>query len=302
LHEAVRLDVFLAASQAVLSRSQAKSWIDAGRVRVDGRPRKAGFTLSGGEWIVVDPPPPTPARAEPEDLPLRILYEDDDVVAIDKPPGMVVHPAPGAWRGTVVNALLHRRLVPHQLSEERPGIVHRLDKETSGVLLVARNERAQLALARAFHDRLVKKTYLAIVLGVPRAATGSLEWPIGRHPVERKRMSIRSRSPRAARTRYGVLESFGALSLLRLEPETGRTHQIRVHLAATGHPVLADPVYGARTGRALPQRGPGRSFPRQALHAAELELAHPTTGERLHLRAPLPDDLRALLAALRDEK
>ena len=148
----------------------------------------------------------------------------------------------------------------------------------------------------------MKKTYLAIVLGVPRVATGSLEWPIGRHPVERKRMSIRSRSPRAARTRYGVLESFGTLSLLRLEPETGRTHQIRVHLAATGHPVLADPVYGARTGRALPARGPGRSFPRQALHAAELELAHPTTGERLHLRAPLPDDLRALLAALRDEK
>jgi len=302
LAQAVRLDVFLATSQAALSRSQAKSWIDAGRVQVDGRPRKAGFPLRGGEWLVVDPPPPTPARAAPEDLPLRILYEDDDVVAIDKPPGMVVHPAPGAWRGTIVNALLHRGLVPHQLSAERPGIVHRLDKETSGVLLVARNARAQLALSRAFHDRLVKKTYLAIVLGVPRVATGSLEWPIGRHPVERKRMSIRSRSPRAARTRYGVLESFGTLSLLRLEPETGRTHQIRVHLAATGHPVLADPVYGARTGRALPARGPGRSFPRQALHAAELELAHPTTGERLHLRAPLPDDLRALLAALRDEK
>jgi 23S rRNA pseudouridine1911/1915/1917 synthase len=299
LAEPVRLDVFLTTSKTALTRSQAKSWIDAGRVLVDGRAHKAGFALRGGETIVVDPPSAPPSRAEPEDLPLRILYEDDDVVAIDKPAGMVVHPAPGAWHGTVVNALLHRRLVSRQLSEERPGIVHRLDKETSGVLLVARNSRAQLELARAFRERLVKKTYLAIVLGLPRPPSGALEWAIGRHPRERKRMSIRSRSPRAARTRYAVLESFGALSLLRLEPESGRTHQIRVHLAATGHPVLADPLYGARTGRALPARGPGRAFARQALHAAAIELTHPSTGRTLRVAAPLADDMSALLAELR---
>jgi len=285
-----------------MTRSQAKAWIDAGRVAVDGRARKAAFTLRGGESVAFEPPPSPPPRAAAEDLPLRILYEDEDVVAIDKPPGMVVHPAPGAWRGTVVNALLHRRLVSSELSEERPGIVHRLDKETSGVLLVARNARAQLAIARAFHDRLVKKTYLAIVLGVPRPQSGTLEWGIGRDPRHRSRMSIRSRSPRAARTRYTLLESFGALSLVRLEPETGRTHQIRVHLAATGHPVLADPLYGSRHRRALPARGPGRDFPRQALHAAALELAHPTRGDTLRLSAPLPEDMGALLAELRAAK
>ncbi|HSD11062.1 MAG TPA: RluA family pseudouridine synthase [Candidatus Binatia bacterium] len=294
-----RLDVFLATSGTARTRSQAKSWIDAGNVRVDGKTRKAGFVLDGGEAIEVRAPVEAPAHAEPEDLPLEIVYEDDELLAIDKPAGMVVHPAPGAWRGTLVNALLHRRLVARDLSAGRPGIVHRLDKETSGILLVARTRRAQEALARAFHDRRVEKLYLAIVLGVPRAATGSLEWTIGRHPRERKRMSIRSRSPRPARTRYALLESFGTLSLLRLEPETGRTHQIRVHLAAMGHPVLADPLYGARKGRALPARGPGRNFPRQALHAAEIRFSHPATGALVRLEAPLPHDMRSLLEELR---
>jgi 23S rRNA pseudouridine1911/1915/1917 synthase len=294
-----RLDVFLATSGAARTRSQAKSWIDAGNVRVNGKARKAGFTLAGGEAIEVRQPAETPSHPEPEDLPLEILYEDEELVAIDKPAGMVVHPAPGAWRGTVVNALLHRKLVDHDLSEGRPGIVHRLDKETSGVLLVARTRHAQQALASAFHDRRVGKLYLAVVLGVPRAPAGSLEWQIGRHPHERRRMSIRSRSPRFARTRYTLLESFGTLSLLRLEPETGRTHQIRVHLAAMGHPVLADPLYGARKGRALPTRGPGQGFPRQALHAAEIRFPHPTTGAIVRLEAPLPHDMRSLLEDLR---
>jgi len=289
-------------SGAARTRSQAKSWIDAGHVRVDGKARKAGFALGGGEALEVRPPAEAPARAEPEDLPLEILYEDDDVLAVDKAAGMVVHPAPGAWRGTVVNALLHRQLVSRALSEERPGIVHRLDKETSGILLVARTRHAQEALARAFHDRRVQKLYLAIALGVPRAPAGSLEWAIGRHPHERKRMSIRSRSPRAARTRYTVLESFGTLSLLRLEPETGRTHQIRVHLAAMGHPVLADALYGARKGRALPASGPGRSFQRQALHAAEICFPHPVTSTLVRLQAPLPHDMRSLLEELRSGK
>jgi len=294
-----RLDVFLVASGTTLTRSQAKNWIDAGHVRVNGLARKAGFLLIGGESLEIARPAPKPSVLEPEDLPLRVLYQDEHVIAIDKPAGMVVHPAPGARQGTVVHALLHRGLVSSEGSTERPGIVHRLDKETSGVLLVARHERAQLALSRAFGDRRIHKTYLALVLGAPRGAAGSLEWPIGRHPHERQRMSIRSRSPREARTRYAVLERFHDLSLLRLEPETGRTHQIRVHLSAMGHPVLGDALYGARKGRALPARGPGRAFARHALHAAELELTHPITGETLRLVAPIPDDMNGLLRELR---
>jgi 23S rRNA pseudouridine1911/1915/1917 synthase len=299
LAAAKRLDVFLVDGGLARTRSQAKSWIDAGRVLVERAPRKAGFALSGGELIEIREAAAPPMRAEGEDLPLRVLYEDEEVLAIDKPAGMVVHPAPGSWRGTVVNALLHRRLVSSALGDERPGIVHRLDKETSGVLLVARTAQAQAALSRAFHDRRVRKTYQAIVLGVPRATHGVLEWTIGRHPRERKRMSIHSRSGRAARTVYRRLEGFGTLSLLEVEPETGRTHQIRVHLAALGHPVLGDPLYGARTGRARPPRGAGRDFPRQALHAAELEFPHPASGARIRIYAPLPSDMRALLEELR---
>jgi 23S rRNA pseudouridine1911/1915/1917 synthase len=294
-----RLDVFLVAGGVALTRSQAKKWIDAGHVRVDGVARKAGFALAGGEFIEVAKPAEPPAVAEPEDIPLRVLFEDDDVLAIDKPPGMVVHPAPGAWHGTVVNALLHRGLVSEDRETHRPGIVHRLDKETSGVLLIARHERAQRALSRAFRERRVGKTYLAIVLGVPRRVSGSLEWPIGRHPHERQRMSIRSRSPRPARTDFTVLERFDGLSLLRLRPETGRTHQIRVHLAAMGHPVLADAIYGAKKGRALPARGPARAFSRQALHASEIELTHPVSGALLRLAAPIPADMSELLCELR---
>lgn len=299
LPEPTRLDLFLVSNGLVRTRSQAKAWIDAGRVRVDGVIRKAGFSLGGGERIEIEAPVEPPRRPQPEDLPLTVLYEDCDLLAIDKPPGMVVHPAPGAWSGTVVNALLHRGLVAAGMDEDRPGIVHRLDKETSGVLLVARTARAHEAVSRAFHERRVKKTYWAIVLGVPRQPAGTLEWSIGRHAHERKRMSIRSRAGRVARTRYRTLEAFGGLSLLEVEPETGRTHQIRVHLAALGHPVLADPVYGSRQHRALPERGPGNEFPRQALHATAIELAHPVSGERLEVRAPLAADMSALLDRLR---
>ena len=295
----MRLDVFLQQSGAAPTRSQAKAWIDAGRVVVDGQSRKAGFLLGGGESVAIDEPEIVGGAPEPQDLPLRILYEDEEVVAIDKPPGIVVHPAPGSWRGTIVNALLHRNLVAAETDDERPGIVHRLDKETSGVLVVARTARAHATLARAFHDRRVKKTYLAVVLGTPRAASGTIDWSIGRHPHERRRMSIHSRRPRVASTHYTVVESFGALSLVRAEPETGRTHQIRVHLAALGHPVLADPLYGARKGRALPVSGVGRDFPRQALHAAAIEFAHPASGTRLRLEAPVPPDMAALFGALR---
>lgn len=283
-----------------ITRSQAKSWIDDGRVLVDGRARKAGHPLAGGESIEVSPPSERSARPLAEDLPLAVLYEDDALLAIDKPAGMVVHPAPGSWSGTLVNALVHRGAVSAPVDEDRPGIVHRLDKETSGVLVVAKTPQAHHALARAFHDREVKKTYLALVLGVPGVAEGTLDWSIGRHPHERKRMSVRARSgARAARTHFRVLERFGTLALVELHPETGRTHQLRVHLAALGHPVLADPLYGSRKGRALPARGAGADFARQALHASTLELRHPTSGAPLRLHAALPGDMRALLASLR---
>ncbi len=266
---------------------------------VDGRSRKAGQLLSGGEAVEVTGAVEPPSRPVAEDLPLVVLHEDEQLLVIDKRAGMVVHPAPGSWSGTVVNALLHRGSVVEPLDDARPGIVHRLDKETSGVLVIAKTAEAHLALARAFHDREVKKTYHAIVLGVPGSAEGMLDWSIGRHPHERQRMSIRAHRGRAARTAYRRIESFGALSFLELRPETGRTHQIRVHLAALGHPVLADPLYGSRKGRARPRTGPGAEFQRQALHASALELRHPASGNPMRFHAPLPDDMAMLLDSLR---
>ncbi|MGH7804630.1 MAG: RluA family pseudouridine synthase, partial [Candidatus Binatia bacterium] len=268
-----------------------------------GRTCKAGVVLRGGEALAIeaDSRDAAPLRAEPEDLPLAILHEDDWLLAVDKPAGMVVHPAPGSWHGTIVNALLHRGLVARGggTDEERPGIVHRLDKETSGVLLVARTAEAHHALAVAFRERHVHKTYLAIVLGEPASDSGVITWAIGRHPHNRQRMSIRARRSRDAKTTWRVLERFGDAALVEVAPETGRTHQIRVHLAALGHPVLADPVYGARGRRALPAEGPGRELGRQALHAAAIDVPHPRTGERLYIRSPLPGDLAAILAAYR---
>lgn len=299
LTDAIRLDQYLAGDGKVGTRSQAKALIDGGYVQVDGRVRKAGYRLRGGEILDIRQPTTAPSGLAAEDLPLRILYEDSDVLAVDKPAGMVVHPAPGNRSGTLVNALLHRGLVTGGGSGDRPGIVHRLDKETSGILLVARSVHAHEALARAFRERRVRKKYLALVLGDPGPREGVLSWSIGRHPRERKRMSIHSRRGRVARTVYRLIESFRDVALIEVWPETGRTHQIRVHLAAMGHPVLADPLYGARKGRAYPKGGPGRGFPRQALHAAEIELDHPITGVPLCLAAPLAEDLCELVERLR---
>ena len=294
----IRLDRYLVEHDLVSTRSQAKNRIEAGAVWVDGQVRKAGHLLHGGEQIEVGPAPEAVSPPEPEDLPLSLLYRDEDLVALDKPAGLVVHPAPGAWRGTLVNALLHHGLV-RAGEGERPGIVHRLDRETSGVLLVARHTVAHEVLARQFQDRSIEKRYVAFVLGTPRGTEGTLEWAIGRHPRERQRMSIRSPRGRIARTRWRLRESFGAVSVLEVRPETGRTHQIRVHLAAMGHAVLADPMYGSRKGRALPPEGPGRELARQALHAASITFRHPRTNERLTIEAPLAPDLEALLARLR---
>jgi 23S rRNA pseudouridine1911/1915/1917 synthase len=294
-----RLDRFLAAATEVGTRSQAKRLIDAGLVRVDGRPRKGGHALGAGATVDVEVPQAVPTGIVAEALPLTVLWEDAHVLAIDKPAGMVVHPAPGWRRGTLVNALAHHLGTTGGPGDaERPGIVHRLDRDTSGVLLVARTTAALEGLARQFRGRTVEKRYLAVVRGRLTPEEGTIDRPIGRHPRERKRMTVAARRGRAALTRWTVLEQLTGATLVRLRPETGRTHQLRVHLAATGHPIVGDPVYGARRGgRGLP--AVAADFPRQALHAEEIRFAHPVTGERLAVRAPLPADLLALLDALR---
>jgi 23S rRNA pseudouridine1911/1915/1917 synthase len=294
-----RLDRFLAGVPGVGTRSQAKRLIDDGRVWLDGRPGRAADAVRAGARIeVAFAPRPAPSVA-PEPIPLRVLYEDEDLAAIDKPPGLVVHPAPGAPRGTLVNALAHRWGVAAGVgAPDRPGIVHRLDRDTSGVLLVARTLPALEALARQFRERTVEKQYLAVVRGVVKGATGTIDRPIGRHPRARQRMSVRSRRGRAAVTRWTVIERFPSATLLRLRPETGRTHQLRVHLAALGHPVVGDRVYGAPR-RAVGSPAVLAEFPRQALHAERIEVTHPRTGIPLSIRAPLPSDLEGLLAALR---
>jgi 23S rRNA pseudouridine1911/1915/1917 synthase len=294
--DGMRLDRFVAGAPAVRTRSQAKQLIDAGRVRVDGRPRKSAHVLRRGARVEVDVPPPAPLTVEPEPVPLRVLYEDEDLLAIDKPPGMVVHPAPGARRGTLVNALAyHLGRLEGVGDPERPGIVHRLDRDTSGVLLVARTAAALEALARQFRERSVAKRYLAVVRGRLQPASGVITRPIGRHPRERKRMSVHSHRGRAAVTRWTVVERLAGATLVRLMPETGRTHQLRVHLAALGHPVVGDRVYG-RPGRA---GGATAAFARQALHAEEIRFAHPRTGAAVLVRSELPPDLEQLIATLR---
>lgn len=289
----MRLDRFLAADGVLGTRSQVTRLIADGRVRVGGRAVKAGTVLRAGDQVVAEHPLPPPIRAEAEAIPLEALYEDDWLLAINKPAGLVVHPAPGHWRGTLVSALLHRWGTSGAgFDRERLGIVHRLDKDTSGVLLIARTADALAELGRQFRSREVEKCYLALVSGVPRRASGVVDQPIGRHPVQRKRMAVRPRG-RAAVTRYEVIESFDRAALVRAYPETGRTHQIRVHLAALGHPVIADPLY-ART-----HRQPDVGMTRQALHAESIRFRHPSSGAPLDIVAPLAADFAAALRLLR---
>jgi 23S rRNA pseudouridine1911/1915/1917 synthase len=283
------------------TRSQAKQLVDAGKVRVDGVVRKASFGLRAAMRVEVDLPLAPVTTIEPEALPLDVLYEDADLLVIDKPPGMVVHPAPGARRGTVVNALVHRLGRLEGVGAAlRPGIVHRLDKDTSGVLVIARTAAALEALARQFRARTLHKRYLALVHGEVRGREGVIDRPIGRDPRERKRMSTRSRQGRTALTRYTVLERLRGATLLAVAPETGRTHQIRVHLAAVGHPIVGDAVYGGRRrGMRADSAAVLAAVPRQALHAESLTFAHPANGRTMTVTAPLPADLRRVLETLR---
>jgi 23S rRNA pseudouridine1911/1915/1917 synthase len=288
-----RLDRFLTERRVLGTRSQVHRLIVAGRVRVDGRVVKAGVALRAGGRIVAEPPAPPEVRAVAAPIALDVLFEDAQLLAINKPPGLVVHPAPGHWQGTLVSALLHRwHTVPEGIDPSRLGIVHRLDKDTSGVLLIARTATALAALGDQFRRREVGKDYLALVWGTPRPARGVIDRPIGRHPVQRKKMAVQARG-RVARTRYEVLEQFARTALVRAHPETGRTHQIRVHLAAIGHPVVADALYA----RGHPRQA--ELMARQALHAEAITFRHPATGAPMRITAPLAADFAAALAGLR---
>jgi 23S rRNA pseudouridine1911/1915/1917 synthase len=284
-----------------LSRARVQRLVEAGHVRVDGRATKAAARLAGGERIEVLVPPPAPSGLVAQDLPLAVLYEDRDLLVLDKAAGMVVHPARGSPHSTVVNALLHRLGAGGEVP--RLGLVHRLDKETSGCLAVARTEAALASLQAQFKGRTVEKVYLALCHGAP-AAAGRFDTPYGRHPRDRIRFTGRVKTGRRAVTTYRVLERFEGASSVEVRLETGRTHQIRVHLAEAGHPLLGDATYGgtrreARLAPGHPVRRAAEALGRQALHAARLALDHPRTGRRLSFEAPMPEDLGRALEILR---
>jgi 23S rRNA pseudouridine1911/1915/1917 synthase len=289
-----RLDLFLQEQLPQYSRSRLQTWIKAGRVKISGSPARPSYRLRGGESIQVEPAELPPLRATPEDIPLKILYEDPDVVAVDKPAGMVVHAGAGCHSGTLVNALLHRFGSLSQAGGElRPGIVHRLDRYTSGVLLVARHDAAHRHLARQFAARETEKTYLALVHGRVEQDQGRIEKPIGRDPARRVRMTARLGRGRAALTEYRVLQRFAAFTLLEVRIRTGRTHQIRVHLASLGHPVVGDRLYGA------PARIPGRpALGRFFLHAQRIRFVQPSSGTPVTVESSLPPELERWLAGL----
>ena len=295
----LRLDVFLAGILPGQSRSQIQRLIKEGHVRVDGHEAKPNLAVKTGQAIAVDIPAPIDPAPQPEALPLPIVYQDGDIVVVDKPAGMVVHPAAGHEGGTLVNALLHH---VDDLSgiggERRPGIVHRLDRGTSGLMVVAKHDAAHDELARQFHDREVEKEYLALVWGHV-AAGRRIDAPIGRDPVNRKKMSAKARRSREAVTRIVRTEQVSpALTLARVAIHTGRTHQIRVHLSAIGHPVVGDSLYGGVHRRVPGDLRAVTHLERPFLHAARLAFRHPIDGKRMTFESPLPEDLQRVLEEL----
>ena len=296
--EGQRLDRFLVTVLADHSRSQIQKLIADGRVRVGTRGVRANLPVRAGDRVEVDLPPPAPTSVQPESTPLEILHEDVDIVVVNKPPGMVVHPGAGHASGTLVNALLHHVSDLSGIGGElRPGIVHRLDRGTSGVMVVAKNDTAHHELSRQFHDREVEKEYIALVWGVVQAGR-RIDAAIGRDPVHRQKMSARSRRAREAVTRITKAFHLPGLTLCQVAIHTGRTHQIRVHLSAIGHPVVGDPLYGG-----VHRRVPGdiravTHLQRPFLHAARLTFKHPRDERRMEFTAPLPPDLQDVLDAL----
>jgi len=295
-----RLDRAIAAHLEDVSRSYAATLIEEGLVGVNGvAVVKAGHRLKLGDQVRVEIPPPQPSGLVAEDIPLQVVYEDADLLVIDKPAGMVVHPAPGHSGGTLVNAVLAHvpELELDMGDEARPGIVHRLDKDTSGLIVVAKRRQAHEALARQMAARSMLKEYLAVVHGKPRPRAGIVDAPIARDPRDRQRMAVVS-GGRAARTRYAIERELRGYTLVRARLETGRTHQIRVHMSSIGHPILGDPVYGKRTLKDAAALGLTRQF----LHAHRLGLSLPSTGEWREFVSPLPEELRAALVELEQRR
>ena len=301
----LRLDAFVAAAVAGLSRSAAQRLIEQERILLDGRLPKPSHKVATGETVSVEIPPPQPTAAVAEAIPLQVLYEDHDVIVVNKPAGMTVHPGAGVTSGTLVNALLaHCDDLSGIGGEVRPGIVHRIDKDTTGVLVAAKNDAAHEGLANQFKVHSVKRIYYALVFGVPRQDKGRIEGVIGRHPVDRKKMSGKARHGRSAVTHWQVLARYDGVSLLKLRLETGRTHQIRVHLSESGHPLLGDSVYGgdSRLAGVKDQQLKGlvRELGRQALHAMTLGFLHPLTGEYLEFSVDLPADMQRIIDYLQN--
>jgi 23S rRNA pseudouridine1911/1915/1917 synthase len=290
-----RLDRMLRERLPQFSRARIQEWIKAGRVLVNGAPQRSAHTVRAGETIKVSPAEAAPLRAVAEDIPLEVLYEDEDLVAVDKPAGMVVHAGAGVHSGTLVNALLHRfGTLSSAGGPLRPGIVHRLDRYTSGVILAAKNDAAHRRLASQFSGRRVEKVYLALVHGRVPEESGRIERPIARDPIRRTRMTARLAQGRAAWSEYRVLRRFERFSFLEVRIGTGRTHQIRVHLASTGHPIVGDPLYGA-PARVEGMPPLGRFF----LHAHRVRFELPSTGEEIEVASPLPAGLAAWMAELK---
>ena len=299
--EGQRLDLLTARRLETVSRSTLRRWIDAGHVTVQERARKANYQVKPGDRIRIVPPPVEPTDLVAEPLPLEIIHEDPVLVVVNKPAGMVVHPAKGNPRGTLANALLFHFQAVSRGDTIRPGIVHRLDKATSGVLVVAKNDRAHDALAQQFKQRRVEKRYVALVHGCLKEGEGVVNVGLGRDPFSRKKISTRSRRPRESITRYQVVRRYRYFTLLHVFPHTGRTHQIRVHFEHLGHPVVGDATYGSRPNRRVKDGGLLKDIQhlgRHFLHAESLVFTHPESGKRVSFQAPLPEELAHFLQAL----
>jgi len=294
-----RLDVWLHAQLPDQSRSRLQALIRAGQVTLDGHPAPPNHRLRPGQRVVVTLPAPTPVAVAPQAIPLVVLHEDGDLLVLAKPAGLVVHPAAGHADGTLVNALLHHCPdLPGIGGECRPGIVHRLDKDTSGVMVVAKTEAAMAGLVRQFKDHSITKEYCALLCGIPDRPAGRIEDAIGRSSHDRKKMAVQPVHGRPAVSHYTVVQRFAYACRVRIRIETGRTHQIRVHMAHLGHPVLGDTVYGRGMSGWLKRHGLDGLVTRQMLHAERLVFQHPRTGRAMDLTAPLPPDFRAALARL----
>jgi len=292
----LRLDAWLAGQVEELTRSAAQRLIEEGQVLCNGRPVAKNYKLTGGETVEVTLRSPEPIEALPQDIPLDVVYEDEDVIVVNKPVGLVVHPAPGHPDGTLVNALLHH--CGESLSGVggalRPGIVHRIDRDTSGLIIAAKNDFAHQALAAQLQDHSLARTYEAVAVGNLREDRGTVDAPIGRHGTDRKKMAVTDKNSRSAVTHWEVLTRYPGYCHIRCRLETGRTHQIRVHMAYIGHPLLGDTVYGSKK--------PVSGLTGQCLHAVGLKFRHPRTGEAVELRCPLPEEFRQILWKLEQGK